>query len=36
LHGEIVQLGTSDYFDLMPPSDCDGGGRCRGLYVFGE
>lgn len=36
LHGEIVQFGTAEYFDLMPPNDCYGGGRCRGLYVYGD
>jgi hypothetical protein len=36
LHGEIVQVGSSEFYDLMPPADCLGGGRCRGIYVFGD
>ena len=36
LHGEIVQIDTPEYWDLMPPQGCDGGGRCRGIYVYGD
>jgi len=36
LHGEIVEIGSADYYELMPPSGCDGGGRCRGIYVYGD
>jgi len=36
LHGEIALVGSSEFFDLMPPADCEGGGRCRGIMVFGE
>ena len=36
LHGEIAQLGSSEYFALLPPADCLGGGRCRGVMVFGD
>jgi hypothetical protein len=36
LHGEIVRVDSSEYYDLMPPSGCAGGGRCRGIMVFGE
>lgn len=36
LHGEIVEIGSPDYYDLMPPNGCLGGGRCRGLYVYGD
>ena len=36
LHGEIVQLGSSEYFDILPPSGCLGGGRCRGLMVYAD
>lgn len=36
LHGTIVQIGTGEYFDLMPPAECLGGGRCRGIYVYGD
>ena len=35
LHGQIAALGTSEYFALLPPSGCLGGGRCRGLMIFG-
>ena len=35
-HGEIVQVGTPEFYDEMPPADCEGGGRCRGIYVFGD
>lgn len=36
LHGEIVQVGSAEFYDEMPPEGCAGGGRCRGLYVFGD
>jgi hypothetical protein len=36
LNGTIVQVGSADYFDNMPPSFCLGGGRCRCVYVFGD
>lgn len=36
LHGEIVQVGTAEFYDNMPPEGCDGGGRCRGIYVYGD
>jgi hypothetical protein len=36
LHGDIVQVGTSEFYDEMPPEGCEGGGRCRGIYVFGD
>jgi len=36
LQGEITQIGSSDYFALLPPSGCLGGGRCRGVMVFGD
>lgn len=36
LHGEIVEVGSDDYFALMPPAECLGGGRCRGIYVYGD
>jgi len=35
-HGEIVRVGSSEFYDAMPPADCFGGGRCRGIYVFGD
>jgi hypothetical protein len=36
LHGEIVTVDSADYYALMPPSGCYGGGRCRGVYVFAD
>lgn len=36
LHGAIALVGSADYFALLPPSGCLGGGRCRGLMVFGD
>ena len=33
LDGSVVQIGTSDYEALKPPSRCLGGERCRGIYV---
>jgi len=36
LHGEIVRVGSSEFYDQMPPSGCLGAGRCRGIYVFGN
>jgi len=36
LHGEIAVVGSAEYFALLPPSGCLGGGRCRGIVVFGD
>jgi hypothetical protein len=36
LHGTIVQVGTPEFYAVMPPVGCLGGGRCRGVYVFGD
>ena len=36
LHGSIVEVGSADFYDLMPPSGCYGGGRCRGIWVYGD
>lgn len=36
LHGTIVQFGTPEYFAVLPPTGCLGGGRCRALMVFGD
>lgn len=33
LDGAITEVGTPDYHALMPPSQCQGGDRCRGFYV---
>jgi hypothetical protein len=36
LHGTIVQVDTPDYYDVLPPQGCLGGGRCRGIMVYGD
>lgn len=36
LHGMIVQVGTPQYWAILPPIGCLGGGRCRGVMVFGD
>lgn len=36
LHGLIVQVDSAEYMDEMPPAECEGGGRCRGIYVYGD
>ena len=36
LHGSIAQVGSAEFYDLMPPSGCYGGGRCRGIWVFSD
>ncbi len=36
LHGQIAVVGSAEYFRMLPPSGCLGGGRCRGLVVFGD
>ncbi len=36
LHGEITETGSGDYWGLLPPTGCLGGGRCRGMMVFAD
>lgn len=36
LHGTIVQFGSPEYFAVLPPTGCLGGGRCRALMIFGD
>lgn len=36
LHGTIVVVGSPEFYALMPPAGCLGGGRCRGIWVFGD
>lgn len=36
VHGTIEQVGSDAFYRIMPPSDCYGGGRCRGVMVFGD
>lgn len=36
LNGTIAQVGSSEFYDLSPPTGCLGGGRCRCVWVFGD
>ncbi len=36
LHGQIVEVGSPSFYAYMPPAGCQGGGRCRGVYVFAD
>lgn len=36
LHGYVTEVGSVDYFERMPPNDCLGRGRCRGIYVYAD
>lgn len=36
LHGQIAQVGSPDFYSLSPPNGCLGGGRCRGIWVYGD
>lgn len=36
LHGTIVQFGSPEYFAVMPPVGCLGGGRCRAVMIHGD
>lgn len=36
LHGQIAVVNSPDFYALLPPSGCLGGGRCRGIMVFGD
>lgn len=36
LHGTVTTVGTPQFYAVLPPSGCLGGGRCRGLMVFGD
>lgn len=33
LDSAVFDVGTSDYYEYMPPAKCLGGDRCRGFYV---
>lgn len=35
-HGGIYQVDSPEYYAHLPPSFCYGGGRCRGIMVFGD
>jgi hypothetical protein len=34
MHGTIAELDSADYYAMLPPAYCLGGGRCRGVVVF--
>lgn len=36
IHGTIVQVGSAEFYAIMPPALCFGGGRCRGIMVYGS
>jgi len=34
IHGEVAEVDSSEYYAILPPAYCYGGGRCRGVVVF--
>lgn len=36
LNGQVVQVGSGEYWDNMPPAMCLGSSRCRCVYVTGD
>ena len=36
LDGRKVDMGSSEYFEFMPPNQCDGRELCRGFYIYRE
>jgi hypothetical protein len=36
MHGTIDIVGSDAFYRDSPPSECYGGGRCRGLWIFGD
>lgn len=36
LHGIVVRADSDEFYDLMPPNECDGEGRCRGIMVYSD
>lgn len=34
LHGLTVVVGSTEYYDFMPPNYCQGHDRCRGEYTY--
>lgn len=36
VHGSVAQVGSDEFYRLTPPAECYGGGRCRGIWVFGD
>ncbi|MFA5152905.1 MAG: hypothetical protein WC554_10120 [Clostridia bacterium] len=33
-HGTVAVVDSADYYAMLPPAYCLGGGRCRGIVVF--
>ena len=33
LDGMVIEVGSAEYDELMPPAKCEGGDNCRGFYV---
>ena len=33
LDNEVFEVGTRDYYQNMPPAECEGGDNCRGFYI---
>lgn len=36
LHGRTAIVGSAEYFSLLPPNNCLGRGRCRGIMVYAD
>jgi hypothetical protein len=36
LHGTITRVASPEFFEILPPVGCLGGGRCRGIMVFAD
>lgn len=36
IHGAVVQVGSPEYYQILPPTLCYGGGRCRGIMVYSD
>lgn len=34
LDGKVVEFNSPDYFEFMPPNQCDGRDQCRGFYIY--
>lgn len=34
IDNEVFEIDTDEYYANMPPADCEGGARCRGIYVI--
>lgn len=34
LDGAVYEINSAEYFEHMPPNDCDGRELCRGFYIY--